>query len=100
MNVSDLLIMVVIAALLGMVVARILGLQRAGLLLTTFFGFLGVLLGRFLAYRLGLPEPVELKVRWSTTVFPLFWSVAGGVIAALAAAALTRKWRRGDRKKS
>lgn len=99
MSIFDFLIMVLIAGLLGVVVARILGLQRAGLLLTTIFGFLGVLLARFLVYKLDFPEPIDIYVRSAGIRVPLLWSIIGGVVVAIAAAFLTRKWRKGDRKK-
>ena len=97
MSIFDFLIMVVLACVLGVVSQRILGLQRGGFLLTTILGFFGVLLGRELVYRLGFPEPIPIHVRGHP--FPLVWSVIGGVVMTVVAAFLTRKWRKGARKK-
>ena len=97
MSAIDFILMILIAAGLGALAQRVLGLQRGGWLLTTFLGFLGVLLGRFLAWQLQFHEP--LPVRIAQTSFPLVWSVVGGLVTTVLAAFLTRKWRRGDRKK-
>lgn len=97
MSVFDVVIMVLIAGLMGMLVARLLGLHNAGLLFTTFFGFLGVLLGRFLVTHLGFPEPIPVSVRGHYV--PLVWSVLAGLATTLFGAYLARRRRKAREKR-
>ena len=101
MSVFDFILMVVIAGLLGFVVSRLLRLQNAGLLFMTFFGFLGLLLGRFVVYKLGFWEPVRVGVdlAGSHVQVPLMWSVIGGLTTTLCAGYLARRRRKAREKR-
>lgn len=101
MSVIDFILMVVIAFGLGWVVSRLLGLQNAGLLFTTFFGFLGLLLGRFLVYKLGFWEPVNVHVNvaGAGVSIPVLWSVIGGLTTTLVAGYLARRRRKAREKR-
>lgn len=78
MSLPALLILVVIAAVCGAVGRSIAGGTRGGILVSIVLGFIGALLGSWLARRLGLPEP--LLVRVSGHSFPLLWSVIGAAL--------------------
>ena len=101
MNVFDLIVMLVIAGLLGFVVSRLLGLRNSGLLFMTFFGFLGLLLGRFLVYKLGFWEPVNVAVDLAGGYVrvPLMWSLIGGLTTTLVAGYLARRRRKSREKR-
>ncbi|HEX7901243.1 MAG TPA: hypothetical protein VF950_26025 [Planctomycetota bacterium] len=101
MSVFDFIVMLVIAGLLGWLVSRLLGLHNAGLLFMTFFGFLGLLLGRFLVHKLGFWEPVNVAVDLAGGYVrvPLMWSVIGGLTTTLFAGYLARRRRRAREKR-
>jgi uncharacterized membrane protein YeaQ/YmgE (transglycosylase-associated protein family) len=97
MSLTDFIIMVILAALLGALSQRILGFQMGGWIFATILGFFGVLLGRWLVYQFGFWEPVPIHVRGRP--FPLMWSVIGGVAATFLAAWLSRRRRRAREKR-
>ena len=80
---------------------RLLGVRHAGLLFITFFGFLGLMLGRFLAYNLGFPEPVNIAVNvgGSFVRIPLLWCVISGLVTTVFAGYLARRRRKAREKR-
>ena len=69
MTLIDLLILLLIAGLCGSLGQAISGYSRGGCLVSIALGFVGALIGSWLATRLGLPE--LLPVRIGTTGFPI-----------------------------
>jgi uncharacterized membrane protein YeaQ/YmgE (transglycosylase-associated protein family) len=51
---------------------------RGGLLVSTALGFIGALLGPWLAGQLGLPEPFMLQI--GSESFPIVWSIIGAAL--------------------
>lgn len=90
----ELLLMILIAAVVGAIGREIAGGTRGGFLLSTVVGFLGAIIGPWLARALNLGEP--LVVRVDGHAFPILWSIIGAAIfVALAhAASGRRRWRR------
>ena len=85
----DVLILLLIAGLCGAIGNSLAGGTRNGCFLSIALGFVGALLGTFLARALSLPELFTLKI--AGTAFPLVWSVIG---AALFVAVITLMTRR------
>lgn len=73
-----LLILVVIAAACGAVGKAIAGSVRGGLIVSTALGFIGALLGPWVARLLGLPEPFMVDIGGQT--FPILWSIIGAAL--------------------
>jgi len=73
-----LIILVVIAAICGAVGRAIGGGVRGGLLMSIVLGFIGALLGPWIAHQLKLTEPLMLHV--SGQSFPVLWSVIGAAV--------------------
>lgn len=73
-----LLLLIVIAAVCGAVGKAIAGGARGGLIVSTALGFIGALIGPWVATRLKLPEP--LMVHISGHSFPVLWSIIGAAI--------------------
>jgi uncharacterized membrane protein YeaQ/YmgE (transglycosylase-associated protein family) len=80
MNISvvGLLVLIVIAAICGAVGKALAGGGRGGLLVSTALGFIGALLGPWLARQLGLSEPFMLNVGGES--FPIIWSIVGAAL--------------------
>jgi uncharacterized membrane protein YeaQ/YmgE (transglycosylase-associated protein family) len=91
MGVVEFLILLLVAAICGVVAQAIAGFSRGGLLVAIAVGFIGALLGVWLQRQTGLPEIFTIEV--GGTAFPIIWSIIGGVLFALVVGMLTRPTR-------
>lgn len=73
-----LIFLVIVAAICGAVGRAIAGEVRGGLIVSTAVGFVGALLGPWLAAQLHLAEPFMLHVAGQS--FPVLWSIIGGAL--------------------
>lgn len=73
-----LIVLIVIAALCGAIGRAIAGEIRGGLVVSTVVGFIGALIGPWLAVQLKLAEPLLLNVGGHT--FPVLWSIIGAAL--------------------
>ena len=89
-----LLVLIVIAAICGAVGKAIAGGARGGLLVSIALGFIGALLGPWVARQLGLAEPFMLQL--SGQSFPIVWSIIGAAlfVALLHVLSGRRSWIR------
>jgi uncharacterized membrane protein YeaQ/YmgE (transglycosylase-associated protein family) len=78
MSVIEFLILILIAGLCGAAGQALTGYSRGGCLGSIAVGFIGALLGTWLARVLGLPTIFSVNV--GGTAFPIVWSIAGGAI--------------------
>lgn len=74
-TIAGLVFLVVIAAICGAIGRAIAGEVRGGLIVSIVLGFIGALLGPWIAGKLGLPEPFMLRVAGES--FPVLWSIIG-----------------------
>jgi uncharacterized membrane protein YeaQ/YmgE (transglycosylase-associated protein family) len=89
MTLIDLLILLLVAGICGALGQAISGYSRGGCLVSIALGFVGALLGGWLARALGLPE--LLPVRIGGTAFPIVWSIIGSALFVAVIALLTRR---------
>ncbi len=89
MTLLDLLILLLIAGICGSLGQAIAGFSRGGCLVSIALGFVGALLGLWLARVMGLPE--LFPVRIGTTSFPIIWSIIGSALFVAVVALLTRR---------
>jgi uncharacterized membrane protein YeaQ/YmgE (transglycosylase-associated protein family) len=73
-----LILLIVIAAVCGAVGKAIAGGARGGLIVSTALGFIGALIGPWIAARLGLSEPFVVHI--SGQSFPILWSIVGAAL--------------------
>ncbi len=73
-----LLILIVIAAVCGAIGKALAGSARGGLVVSIALGFIGALLGPWIARQLKLPEPLMVTV--SGHPFPVLWSIIGAAL--------------------
>jgi len=73
-----LILLVVIAAVCGAIGRAIAGGVRGGLIVSTALGFIGALIGPWVAARLALPEPFVVNI--SGHPFPVLWSIIGAAL--------------------
>lgn len=78
LSIPALLILIVIAAVCGAVGQAIAGSVRGGLVVSIVLGFIGALLGPWIAGMLKLPEPFMVSVGGQS--FPILWSIIGAAL--------------------
>ncbi len=89
MTLIDFLLLLLIAGLCGSLGQAISGYSRGGCLVSIALGFVGALIGSWLAGKLGLPE--LLPVRIGSTGFPIVWSIIGAALFVAVISLITRR---------
>jgi uncharacterized membrane protein YeaQ/YmgE (transglycosylase-associated protein family) len=77
-SIPALLILIVIAAVCGAVGKALAGSARGGLIVSIALGFIGALLGPWVAGMLKLPEPFMINIGGHP--FPILWSIIGAAL--------------------
>lgn len=91
MSLPALLILLVIAAVCGAVGKALAGSARGGLLVSIVLGFIGALLGPWVAGKLSLPEPFMVNIGGQP--FPVLWSIIGAALfVAIIHLVSRRRW--------
>lgn len=78
MDLIDLLVLLLVAGICGAIGQAITGFSRGGCLVSIALGFVGALIGMFIQRKLGMPEPLLLKI--GTMPFPVVWSIIGSAL--------------------
>jgi uncharacterized membrane protein YeaQ/YmgE (transglycosylase-associated protein family) len=89
MTIVDFVILLVIAALCGAVGQALAGYSVGGCVTSTLVGFVGAVIGTWLAGNLGLPEVFAINV--GGRAFPIVWSVIGSALFVALLALFTRR---------
>jgi uncharacterized membrane protein YeaQ/YmgE (transglycosylase-associated protein family) len=93
LTLPGLLVLIVIAAICGAVGKALVGGGRGGLITSIALGFIGALVGPWLASQLGLSEPFVLRIGGES--FPILWSIIGAALfVALLHLISGRRWGR------
>jgi uncharacterized membrane protein YeaQ/YmgE (transglycosylase-associated protein family) len=85
-TILEFLILLLIAGVCGAVAQALVGFSRGGCLVSIALGFIGALLGTWLARVAGLPELFAVQVGDRT--FPIIWSIIGAALFAAVLALL------------
>lgn len=78
MTVQEFIILLVVAAILGVLSQRLLGYKLGGLFVSVILGFLGGLLGKFMAGWFHLPMIFNVQI--GSESFPVVWSMIGALL--------------------
>jgi uncharacterized membrane protein YeaQ/YmgE (transglycosylase-associated protein family) len=89
MTVIDVIVLLIIAGICGALGQAISGFSRGGCLVSIALGFIGALLGMWLAKQLGLPEILPIHI--GTVSFPIIWSIIGSALFVAVITLLTRR---------
>jgi uncharacterized membrane protein YeaQ/YmgE (transglycosylase-associated protein family) len=89
MTLLDVVVLLLIAGLCGALGQAITGFSRGGCLVSIALGFVGAILGMWLARQLGLPELFSIQI--GTTSFPIIWSIIGSALFVAIISLLTRR---------
>jgi uncharacterized membrane protein YeaQ/YmgE (transglycosylase-associated protein family) len=74
----NLILLIVIAAVCGAIGKALAGGARGGLIVSTALGFIGALIGPWVATELGLSEPLVIQIGGHP--FPVLWSIIGAAL--------------------
>jgi len=92
---TGLLLLLIIAGICGAVGRALGGGTGGGFIVSIAVGFVGALLGVFLAGALGLPEILSVNI--DGRAFPIVWSIMGGALLVALVNAVAyrpqRRWR-------
>ena len=88
MDLIGLLILLIIAAVAGAIGQSIAGYSLGGCIVSAVVGFIGALLGGWMANAFGLPEWFVVRVGGYS--FPVIWSIIGATAFALAVGLISR----------
>ena len=87
-SVPALIVLLVIAAVCG-VIGRAIAGGGGGLLTSIIIGFVGAIIGPWVAHQLNLSEPFMLRIGHES--FPILWSIIGGALLVAMLHLVTRR---------
>lgn len=85
MSVLEFLLLLLIAGICGSLAQAIAGYSHGGCLVAIALGFIGALLGGWMARALHLPEPLMIQG------FPVVWSIIGAALFSAVLSLFTRR---------
>ncbi|MBE0572703.1 MAG: GlsB/YeaQ/YmgE family stress response membrane protein [Ignavibacteriaceae bacterium] len=74
----DILISLIIAGIAGSIGRSLSGFSRGGCIISIVVGFIGAIIGTWLARELQLPDPFVIVIRG--TSYNILWTIIGAVI--------------------
>ena len=89
MTLIELLVLLLVAGVCGALGQAISGFSRGGCIVSIALGFIGALIGMWLARSLGLPEPFPVII--GGRAFPVVWSIIGSALFVAVIGLLTRR---------
>jgi len=78
MSVLDILILLLIAGITGSIARKLVGMDKGGCILSIVVGFIGALIGTWLARELDFTDFFSFTIRGIT--YPVIWSIIGAVL--------------------
>lgn len=78
MSIGEFLLLLIVAGICGSIGQSIVGGSRSGCLGSIAIGFVGALLGSWIAGKMALPEILSISIGGKT--FPIIWTIAGAAL--------------------
>jgi uncharacterized membrane protein YeaQ/YmgE (transglycosylase-associated protein family) len=88
MTLVQLLVLLLVAGVCGSIGRSISGYSHGGCLVSIALGFIGALIGWWLASQFHLPEPFPVRI--GGVPFPVIWSIIGSAIFVAIISLITR----------
>src|SRR5215218_8157894 len=95
MSITELLVLLLIAAICGGIGQSLAGYDLGGCFVSIVVGFIGAYLGLWLAAKMGLPRLFEINIEGKP--FPVLWAIIGAAVFTLIMALLRRLFVGGRR---
>jgi uncharacterized membrane protein YeaQ/YmgE (transglycosylase-associated protein family) len=93
MTLLQFILLVIVAAICGAIGQTLAGYSLGGCLVSIIVGFVGAVIGVWLAQQLRLPNILTVNI--GGEAFPIVWSIVGSALLALGIGLLSRRrsWR-------
>jgi uncharacterized membrane protein YeaQ/YmgE (transglycosylase-associated protein family) len=91
MDIWEFLTLLLVAGICGSIAQAIAGASRGGCLVSIALGFIGALVGTWLARALKLPELFTIEI--GNQAYPIVWSIIGASLFVAVLALLTARRR-------
>lgn len=88
MTLFDLILLLLVAGICGSLGRAITGYSHGGCLVSIALGFIGALIGMWVARAMNLPELFAVNI--GGTHFPIIWSIIGSALFVAVIALITR----------
>ena len=88
MSILGFIALLIVAAIAGAIGQALAGYSHSGCLISTVIGFIGAVIGLWLARQLGLPEIFVISIEGKP--FPVVWAIIGSALFAIGVSLLTR----------
>ena len=92
MSIWEFLVLLIVAGICGSIAQAIAGFSRGGCLVSIALGFIGALLGTWLARTLKLPELFTIEIG-NQASYPIVWSIIGASLFVAVLALLSARRR-------
>lgn len=89
MSIVDLVLLLCVAGICGAIGQTIAGYSRGGCLASIALGFIGAIIGVWLARKLQLPELFVFQLRHAR--FPILWSIIGATVFVAVVGLISRR---------
>ena len=89
MTVLEFIVLLLIAGIIGAIGKALAGSSRGGFLVSIALGFIGALLGTWIARATGLPELFAIDI--GGTRLPIVWSIIGATLFVAVLSLVTRR---------
>ena len=90
MTIVDFLLLLLVAAICGMLGQALAGYSLGGCFVSAVVGFVGAFIGLWLARTIGLPEVLSVSVGGRS--FPIVWSIVGSALLVFVLGLFRRRW--------
>ena len=94
MGIVDFLLLLLVGGICGAIAEMIVGFSPGGFLASVAIGFLGALIGTWLAPQLGLPSVLAVKI--GSYTIEILWAILGAILLLL----VISLFRRGSYRRS
>lgn len=88
MTIVEFLVLLLVAGICGSLAQSLVGYSHGGCLVSIVLGFIGAVLGTWLAREAGLPELFAIQIGGRT--FPVIWSIIGAALFSALLALIKR----------
>ena len=92
MSVVELLLLILVGAICGAIAEMLVGYSPGGFFASVAIGFLGALIGSWLAPRIGLPAMLPVRIGGYT--IEILWAIIGAIILLLILSLFRRSYYR------
>ncbi len=98
MTIAEFIILLVMAALLGILSQRVLGYQLGGMFISIFLGFIGAYVGKEMTVWFHLPVIFDVGI--GSSRFPVIWSLFGCLVVTFVVGFIAKRSAKQKKKKA